>query len=184
MRIKMAAWMLCCGVWCPRGCSAQPSAASQTDVEAVYLYNFARFVRWPAEAEHNTITICIAGPEAYLDTLRKVVAGERIGARPFAVRAVERAGQEVGCDILFFGSSSGERIDELLAASAGKPALTVSDLPGFLARGGMIQFVLAEDRVRFSVNLRPVARSGISLSSELLKVAAAVEGTPSDGGTP
>jgi hypothetical protein len=75
-------------------------------------------------------------------------------------------------------------MDALLAASAGKPVLTVSDIPGFLDRGGMIQFLVQDNRVRFSVNLRPVARSSISLSSELLKVAVAVNGRSSGGGAP
>lgn len=178
----VAGWILLGGVSLPQESPAQAFGSSQDDVEAVYLYNFAKFVRWPAGTEHSTVTICVAGQNSYVDTLKRVVTGEQLGTRPFEVRAVQGSDQEVGCDILFLGSSTRDRLDELLAACAGKPALTVSDLPDFLDRGGMIQFVLAENRVRFSVNLHPVSRSGISLSSELLKVAATVMGTAGGGG--
>ena len=178
----VAGWILLSGVSLPQESPAQASGTSQEDVEAVYLYNFAKFVRWPASTEHRTVTICVAGQTSYVDTLKKVVTGEQLGGRPFEVRAVQSSGQEAGCDILFIKGAARDRVDELLAACAGKPALTVSDLPDFLDRGGMIQFVLAEDRVRFSVNLHPVSRSGISVSSELLKVAATVMGTPGGGG--
>ena len=67
---------------------------------------------------------------------------------------------------------------EDLAILTGSNALTVSDAPDFLDRGGMIQFVLMSDRVRFDVNLDAVNRSHLVLSSELLRVAAAVKGKP------
>jgi hypothetical protein len=125
---------------------AQTSKPSQTDVQAIYLYNFAKFVRWPAPstgAPGVPIDICIAGQKAYVDTLAKTVAGEQIDARPLTVRAV--------------------------------------DIPGFLERGGTIQFLLIDNRVRFSVNLESINRSQITLSSELLKVAVAVSGKPGGG---
>jgi hypothetical protein len=180
--IHLAASILLAVAVLGREAPAQTAGPSQYDVEAVYLFDFAKFVRWPAEAEHETIAICVAGQNTYVDTLKKIVAGERIGTRPFEVRAIQKGEEEAGCNILFLDSSVKEHLDELLTASAGKPALTVSDIPGFLDRGGMIQFVLTGNRVRFSVDLRPVARSGISLSSELLKVAANVNGNPAGGG--
>jgi hypothetical protein len=156
------------------------SGPSQSDVQSIYLYNFAKFVRWPAGRPGPTLNICIAGQQVYADTLTKVVAGEQVDGHALAVRAIERTEDAAGCDILFIDISARDRLDGLVAATAGKPILTVSDIPGFLDRGGMIQFVLKDSRVRFSVDLRPVARSGISLSSELLKVAVTVNG----GGAP
>jgi hypothetical protein len=73
-------------------------------------------------------------------------------------------------------------VDTFLAAAEGKPILTVSDSPDFLAHGGMIQFVQVEDHVRFSVNLDACSRHSVALSSELLKVAVAVTGKSGTGG--
>jgi hypothetical protein len=163
---------------------AQAPKPSQYDVQAIYLYNFAKFVRWPPGSPATTLDICIAGQKTYVDSLTKVVAGETINTHPLAVRAVQRPEDAAGCAILFIDASAKERLEGLLAATAGKPVLTVSDIPGFLDSGGMIQFLLIDNRVRFSVDLRPVARSGITLSSELLKVAIAVNGKPGGGGAP
>ncbi len=164
--------------------SAQSPKPSQYDVQAVYLYDFAKFVRWPAGGAAATLDICVAAQSTYADTLTKIVAGEQIGGRPLAVRAVERPEQEAGCAVLFIGSAMKDSFDALLSAATGKPMLTVSDLPGFLDRGGMIQFVVVNNRVRFAVDLHPVDRSGIALSAELLKVAVAVNGKSTGGGAP
>ena len=167
-----------------RSTTAQAPKPSQEDVQAAYLYNFAKFVRWPVGDTRPTLDICVAGQKLYVDTLTRVVAGEHIDTRSLAVRAVLRTEDAARCDILFIDASAKDRMDSLLAATATRPTLTVSDIPGFLDRGGMIQFLVQDNRVRFSVNLRPVARSSISLSSELLKVAVAVNGRSSGGGAP
>jgi hypothetical protein len=163
---------------------AKLSGPSQVDVQAVYLYNFAKFVRWPAKGPGPTLDICVAGQKVYLETLSRVVTGEHIDERPVAVRAIQLPEDETGCDILFIDASAKGHLDSLLTAAAGKSVLTVSDIPDFLDRGGMIQFILLDNRVRFSVDLRPIARSEITLSSELLKVAVTVRGQSAGGGTP
>jgi YfiR/HmsC-like len=167
-----------------RDAHAQPPPPSQSDIQAVYLFDFAKFVRWPSGAEHEPLTICVAAPKTFVDTVTRLTTGEHIESRPLAIRAIQNAGDEAGCAILFIDVSAKERLDTLLAATAGKPVLTVSDAPAFLDRGGMIQFLVVSNRVRFSVDLRPAERSGVSLSSELLKVAVSVNGKPNGGQTP
>lgn len=159
---------------------AQASRPPDYQAQAVYLYNLAKFVRWP-EAQHDSVTVCVAGPEGYLNALKQVAVNEE-DAEPFEVRGVERTEQASGCDILLIESK--EHTDEWLAACDGKPELTVSDQSDFLDRGGMIQLTPAEDRVRFSVDLRPVTNSGLSLSSELLKVATTIRGASGEEMTP
>ena len=181
--IALLAALFLIGMSFPAQSPAQPSGPSQFDVEAVYLYNFAKFVRWPAGSPGQTLDICVAGQKVYLDSLNKVVTGERIDERALSVRAIQRPEDEAGCGILFIDASAKARLDSLLAAASGKPILTVSDVPDFLDRGGIIQFLLIEHRVRFSVDLRPTAGNGIALSSELLKVAVKVNGQAPAGGS-
>jgi hypothetical protein len=161
--------------------SAQPSGPSQVDVEAVYLFNFTKFVRWPVGHDGEPLYICIAGEKAYADSAAKIVAGELIGTRPLAVRTVQKSDEIADCNILFIGASDKDRSEGFLKAAAHQPTLTVSDIPGFMERGGMISLIVLNNRVRFAVNLEAVEKSGLSLSSELLKVAVKVEGNSSGG---
>lgn len=178
--MSLAVFLL--GIVFPGCASGQPRKPSQYDVQAVYLYDFAHFVRWPASAAEGKLDFCIAGQSFYVDALTRIAAGETIEGRSIGVRSVQRPEDETGCGILFIGAMAKDHLDSLLAASTGKPVLTVSDIPGFLDHGGMIQFLLINNRVRFAVDLQPVQRSGISLSSELLKVAVKVNGKPLGGG--
>jgi hypothetical protein len=130
------------------------------------------------------MSICVAGSPSFSAGLEKIVANENIGGRTIEVRHVSRPEDENGCTILFIDATQRERAEELLQAVADKPTLTVSDLPNFLSRGGMIQFQLVEKRVRFAVNLDAVNRVRLTMSSELLKVAMSVKGRPPEGSAP
>jgi len=174
--------LLLLAVMLPRGLREQPPPLFQADVQAVYIFDFAKFVRWPAGSDQGPLVICVAAPKVYADTLSKIVAGENIAGRGVAVRSVQTSGDTAGCSILFVDVSAKDRLTDLLAATSGKPVLTVSDIPGFLDRGGMVQFVTIDNRVRFSIALGPAARGNLSLSSQLLKVAVKVSGKPGNGG--
>lgn len=164
----------------PRAAAA--SQPSQSDVEAVYLFDFGKFIRWPAGSDQGAMTLCVAGSASFADALQKTVANETINARVLQVRRIANRAEESGCAILFIEAAQHLRVEELLEGVADKSTLTVSDLPEFLAQGGMIQFQLVEKRVRFSVNLDAVTRAHLTMSSELLKVAVSVKGKMPEGG--
>lgn len=162
--------------------AAAVSQPSQSDVEAVYLFDFGKFVHWPASADQGPMNICVAGPSSFSAGLVKVVANENINGRTLNVRSVQRPEDESDCAILFIDTTERDHADELLHAVADKPTLTVSDVPDFLSHGGMIQFQLVEKRVRFSIDLDAVTRAHLIISSELLKVAVNVKGHSPEGG--
>jgi len=159
----------------PRIAAAQ-SGLSEYDVKAAYLFNFGKFVRWPSTAKQpgRTFDICLLGQDRFGGTLDKVTAGENINGQPVAVKRLATPADAASCQIVFIDRSEEKRLTTLLPALDRSGVLTVSDIPGFSEHGGMIQFQLAGDRVRFEVNLGAAERAGLSLSSDLLKVATKV----------
>ena len=143
-------------------------------VKAVYLYNFGRFAKWPAESPN--FTICILGKDPFMGSLDRTVAGEAIDGKPIAVRRLTEPSQIQDCQILFVSNSERLRVQSILAQVQNQPVLTVSDMQQFMARGGIIQFELQDDRVRFSINLKSAREAKLSISSDLLSVASRVEG--------
>lgn len=152
---------------------------TEYQVKAAYLYNFGKFIRWPASTGKNSsFAICVLGRDPFGPTLDATLAGESIDGQKVTAARPARAQDAAECRILFISSSESGRLNETLAALDKANVLTVSDMPHFTERGGMIQFVLEGDRVRFEVNLPVAQRAGLTLSSELLKVATAVRTAP------
>lgn len=157
---------------------------SRDEVQAAYLYNFGKFVRWPQGADQGPIVLCVADEDRFGQTVARLVTGEEIGGRPVQERNLDTPDGVGACSILFVGATERDREESFLAAAEGKPILTVGDNPDFLAQGGAVQFVLVGDHVRFSVNLAACSRRRMTLSSELLKVAVMVTGNSGAGGAP
>jgi hypothetical protein len=152
---------------------------SEYDVKAAYLFNFGKFIRYPANApsaQRATFDICIFGQETISRILEGITHNEQIDNRPVRVVRTKGAYEDRSCAIAYIGASEDERIESDLADVTGGATLTVSDAPHFLARGGMIQFFPVANHVRFAVNLDAIKRTHLVLSSELLRVAASVSG--------
>src|SRR5713226_3786760 len=167
------AWVLV-GASCLHAQQAKPS---EYQVKAAYLYNFGRFVKWPAgvaAGKSDSFAVCVLGRDPFGPILDSTLAGEALDGKPVVIRRIARPQDAADCRILFVSSTEENHLKEILAAIDQVGVLTVSDMPGFSRRGGMIQFVVEGDRIRFEINLATAESAKLVLSSELLKVAAAV----------
>jgi hypothetical protein len=163
---------------------AQPARPLDSEVKATYLFNFGRFTTWPQSAtatDGRSFSVCVLGHDPFGPTLDATMAGETIAGRPVVAKRIAKSTETTGCRIVFVSRSEEPQLPSILEAAGAAGALTVSDLPEFAARGGMIQFVSQDNRIRFEVNLTAVERANLLLSSELLKVATAVRRTGKPG---
>jgi hypothetical protein len=163
----------------------QPPRPTEYDVKAAYLLDFGKFIRHSGpRPSRPAFDICILGRDPMGHTIDDLAASETIDSLPVHVQRLRDVSEATTCDIVFISSNEGDRIREDLSILAGSDALTVSDTPQFLDQGGMIQFVLMANHVRFAINLNAVNRAHLELSSELLRVASRVIGKPQPGETP
>jgi hypothetical protein len=160
------------------GILAQQPKPSEYQVKATYLYNFGRFVKWPGTVptgKGDSFSVCVLGQDPFGPILDSTLAGEALDGKPVVLRRISKPQDAGDCRILFISSAEEKHLKEILAALDESGVLTVSDMPGFARRGGMIQFVLEGDRVRFEINLASAENARLVLSSELLKVASSVK---------
>jgi YfiR/HmsC-like len=157
---------------------------SEYQVEAAYLYNFGRFVDWPTNSagnKGNSFTVCVLGEDPFGSTLDATLEGETIAGRRVVAKRISVPQESDNCQILFLSAAEAGNLNKVMEGFDKRAVLTVSDIPHFSERGGMIQFVREGDRVRFEVNLAAAQRAGLTISSELLKVATVVRRNPAGG---
>jgi hypothetical protein len=156
------------------GAAPRPETTAEYNLKAVVLFNFTKFVDWPADAfpdERSPLQLCILGQGLIAPALDDVVVNETWNGRPIAVRRLARGADPRACHILFFERSERERQAEILAGLRGTSVLSVGETDRFLADGGLIRFFLEAGRVRFEVNLPAVEKTPIKISSKLLRLA-------------
>ena len=154
---------------CPSLSWAAP-VAGEYQVKAAFLYNFAKFVDWPAGAGPSAFVLCILGDDPFGAGIN-VIAGKQIGGRVLQVRRLASADGAAACQMLFISGSESEGLARALAAVRNRPVLTVGDTPGFAERGVAINLYVEQSKVRFEINLDAAKRAQLNISSQLLKLA-------------
>ena len=154
---------------------AQTPKPTEYQMKAAYLSNFGRFVEWRPGAvvgdAAEPFRVCVLGRDPFGPALDAAVTGETINRAPITAKRIPTPQDAANCRVLFISSSQDSELKSVLAALGKTPVLTVSDMPQFAKRGGMIQFVLEASRVRFTVNLDAAKHAELNLSSQLLKLA-------------
>ena len=110
--------------------------------------------------------------------LDDVVRDRRVNGRPITVRTIQSAGDAASIHILFVSDTDGSRWAQVQAAIETRPVVTVGESPSFARKGGTINFVVQGDKLRFEINMTAAERSGVKISAQLQKLAAAVQRTP------
>ena len=148
--------------------------ADEYPVKAAFLFNFAKFIEWPADVfkgSDDPLTICVFGQNPFGSALEEVVRGKTVGSRGFVVREVPNAAQAGKCQIVFVSASERKRARSLLDDLKGHSTLTVGETEDFTANGGVINFKIKDARVRIEIDMGAAERAKLRISSKLLSLA-------------
>jgi hypothetical protein len=158
---------------------AQSPTVGEYEIKAAFLYNFAKFVEWPPTSFSNAsapLQICVFGRDPFGDQLRNITKEKTVNGHKLELHQVLDVQTARVCHILFIASSETARLKQIFEGLQGTDALTVGDTKGFVQQGGMIDFVLDQNRVQFEVNRKAAEQGGLKISSKLLSMAKLVVG--------
>jgi hypothetical protein len=171
-RRRGAAWLagfaLLAGV--AAGTPVPPSAEYQ--LKAVFLFNFAQFVEWPARkfpAPASPLIIGVLGDDPFGPYLDELVRDEKVGGRPLVVRRSRSADDLTTCHMVFVGRSETRDLDRILAHLRGQSVLTVGDADLFTRLGGMVRFAMENGKIRLRINVEAARAGDLTISSKILR---------------
>ena len=162
------------GLWSGLSLAEDPS---EYQVKASMLSRFALFVEWPTQSfatASSPLIVGVLGDDPFGPWLEQEVRAMNLQARPINTRRFKGVDEVQECHILFISRSEQKRLPRILARLKHRSTLTVSDLDRFCQQGGMIGFVLQENKVRFEVNAQAAQSVELTLGSKLQRIAAGV----------
>jgi hypothetical protein len=150
---------------------------SEDAVKAAYLYRFAGYIDWPADALADTpFTIAVVGAPGVVGELQRLLPAHPINKGIAQVRQISRV-QDVGpAQILYVASGHAEFLRSLKSSGARRSILLVTDEEGGLDSGSVLNFLTIDRRVRFEISVSAAERSQLKISSDLLSVAVRIHG--------
>ena len=157
---------------------ARAQVFSADAVKAAFLFRFASYVQWPADAPAGTFVIGVAESDAVADQLDRLLPGMNVRGQPAEVRRILKPSDVDGVHILYVGSGSLAKTRAFRTKAATLPILLVTDDDKGFEAGGVINFLEAKRNVRFEISLIAADRARLTIDSALLAVAAHVERRP------
>jgi hypothetical protein len=149
--------------------------STEYQIKAAFLFNFAKFVDWPPDAFPETnspIVIGVLGKNVFGKDLENTIRDKTVNNHPFAFVAVTSAKEAVRCHILFISPSEKDNLKKIVDSLHNASVLTVSETDEFIKAGGMVNFVIQDDKVRFQISDDAAKKAGLRISSKLLSLAA------------
>lgn len=176
LRIAIVAFALLAPAW-----RSTQASSLEYAVKAAFLFNFAKFVEWPRSAlasDQRPLVICVLGADPFGKDLDEITHGRSVQSHrieirrlPVAPPATSKHAPATECAILFVGRDDVSAARQVLSSLRDRPILTVGEDPDFTASGGCLRFFLADQKVRFEINLQAIDRAHLKVSSKLLSLA-------------
>jgi hypothetical protein len=166
--------LLACAPWSARG------ESREYQIKAAFLVNFMQFVSWPSNVftnEEAPFCIGVLGDDPFGETLDQTVQGETVNHHKIIVQRRRRIEDCKDCQLVFVSRSEEKNLSSILAELDSGPILTVSEIRGFARQGGIINFYVEGNKVRFEINPVVAQRDKLKVSSQLLSLGKIVEST-------
>jgi hypothetical protein len=152
--------------------SAQSFSSREYEIKAGYLYNFVKYVDWPSYGD--TITIGVLGGNPFGSALAPL-NGKIVKGRRLIIKELDSVREAQNCQVIFVSSSERQRLPQIFENLRSARVLTVGETEGFANGGGIINFIEENNKVHFEINADAARRTGLTISSELLKLAKLVK---------
>ena len=153
--------------------SAQAQTINEYEAKAAFLFNFVKFVEWPAQAftdDSSPLIIGVVGDDKSSIVIEQIISGKIANGRRVIVKRFSNFRALTHCHMVFVRSSERDRIRQTIAA-AGPGALTVGEIESFAQWGGVINFTIADGKLRLEINQTSAERAGLKISAKLLSLA-------------
>ena len=153
----------------------QKNQELENKIKAVFVYNFTKYIEWPASDTSKTFEIGIIGNSGILAPLQEIQKEKAVVGRNICIANYKSLKDIRPCQVIFIPSSEEPRLKEILDKIGVRPILTIGDTPGFAERGVAINLVMVEGKMKFEINGQTLKATGLKASSQLLKLAILVK---------
>lgn len=171
-RISTGFWgvLLCVSFLIPTPVSGEPISGAEYKVKMGFIYHFIRFTQWPPEtfpSPESPIQFCVASADPATEILLSLQDKE-VKGRKIQVNRSAAFEEMDSCQVLFIASDDEKIVRPLLDSVRGRDVLSIGEIKNFTRMGGIINFFVTRNQLRFEVNLDAAESVGLKFSSQLL----------------
>lgn len=150
------------------------TVSSQAQVHryhSLFLYNFTKYIQWPASYQQGDFVIGVYGDSPIREHLQNIASNKKAGTQNFVIKTFSSPEQITQCHMLYLPNSESKHLDAIKARLKGQSTLIITERDGMAAKGSNINFILVDGKVKFELNREATANANLKVSSELSRLA-------------
>jgi hypothetical protein len=162
---------------CPPAIAQIVEDAPEFELKAAFIYNFGKFIEWPAAAFPETSSpfpVCVMGKDPFGESLL-ALQKRTYNGRPIVINYPKTVAEARDCRILYVDDPGRTPLGRDVGKALGTaPVLTVSSSNDAIEAGIGIRFVQQSGKVRWEMNLDATRRAQLKVSAKLIEISVAV----------
>jgi hypothetical protein len=148
--------------------------AQNEKFKALFMYNFTKYIEWPASQRQGDFVIGIMGNSPMAGELQTIAGKQKVGAQNIVVKTYSSVDEIDNCQILYIAPNRSNLVSNVLAKLSGKSTLLITDKAGMAQQGSGINYVLDGDKLKYEINKSNIEKKGLIVSSALLALGISV----------
>jgi hypothetical protein len=144
------------------------SYAQNEKFKALFMYNFTKYIEWPAAQRQGDFIIGVLGNTALTKELETIAGKQKVGVQNIVVKTFISVDDIDNCSILFIPSGKSSQIGMVVAKLGTKSILIITDKDGLAKQGACINYVMDGDKLKYEINKSNIEKKGLSVSNALL----------------
>jgi hypothetical protein len=139
----------------------------------VFVYNFTKYIEWPTASPE--IIIGVQGDnQAVMQAFEKMAQAKSDGDRKYIIRPMMKPEDAAACHVIFIPGQESDKLAAYAGKYAGTPKLIITEKEGLVKKGGVINFITVDGKLRFELNQAALDKTGLKVSTQLLSLAIVV----------
>jgi len=143
-------------------------ASSYGELQAAYLYNFAKYVKWPRDPV--VFVVGVYGASDITDALENTLKGKKIAGKDIELRMLSDPHDISECHIVYVSESNSKSI-ALVKETVGSNSILIVTEEDLIKKGATISFVVEDDRLKFKLKKSALSNAGLTATEGLLRLA-------------
>jgi len=141
---------------------------AQNKLKSIFIYNFLKYVEWPAYKENSVISICLMGQEPIFKELKNLASTKNIQNRKLNIVQLQSFSNCQTCDLVFVHASSGIKVKPGQSDQCDAFIVTDNDYNEGISN---INLKYKDNRLGFEINPSLCENNGFKIASELKTLA-------------
>jgi hypothetical protein len=156
--------------------SPDQSEEANAKIKTIYIYNFTKYIEWPASYKEGNFVVGVLGTSTPLvSELNKMATSKTVGTQKFEIKSVSTPADCAKCHIVYILSDNSSQLNDVLGKLKGKSALIVTDKSGLATKGSGINFFVDGNKQKIELNRSNIEKYKLKVASTLVDMAVQVK---------